>query len=168
LLHGFFGLPPDPLYQAIAAYLPFPADFVPIFGQAPSAKIYPVKVFDVNGEDTPTSVILKGLDHILTLKKKDLLDIDVVNLSFGGPTVYDGRGAFDRFVREMTMARMLVVASAGNGGPILNSIGTPGSAVHSIAVGALDYAISCAFSMNTQDLPQGLMARSIMGMKALV
>lgn len=134
--------PQDPLYQAIATYLPYPVNFVPVFGQAPSAKIYPVKVFGVDGEDTPTSVILKGLDHLLTLKKKDLLDIDVVNLSFGGPTVYDGRGAFDRFVREMTMARMLVVASAGNGGSILNSIGTPGSAVHSIAVGALDYATS--------------------------
>ena len=138
----FSAYPPDPLYLAISAYLPYPVNFVPVFGQAPSAKIYPVKVFDVTGEETPTSVVLKGLDHLLTLKKENLLDIDIVNLSFGGPTVYDGRGALDRFLREMTRARMLVVASAGNAGPIPNSIGTPGTSASAISVGALDYAIS--------------------------
>jgi subtilisin family serine protease len=134
--------PTDPLYQAISTFLPWPPNFVPILGQAPKAKLYPVKVFDVEGKDAPNSVILDGLDHILTLKKSGALDIDIVNMSLGGPTVYDGRDAFDRFVLELWKANILVVTSAGNSGPIPNTVGSPATAFNSIAVGALDYAAS--------------------------
>jgi subtilisin family serine protease len=137
--------PNDPLYQAISTYLPCIPDFVPIFGQAPNAKLYPVKVFDYTGADTPNSVILDGLDHILTLKKNSALDIDIVNMSLGGPTVYDGRDAFDRFVLELWKANILVVTSVGNSGPIPNTVGSPATAFNSIAVGGLDYAVSSRF-----------------------
>jgi subtilisin family serine protease len=139
---NFSAYPSHPLYRAISTYLPWTPDFVPIFGQAPNAKLYPVKVFDVTGEDAPTSVILDGLDHILTLKKSGALDIDIVNMSLGGPTVYDGRDAFDRFVLELWKANILVVTSAGNSGPIPNTVGSPATAFNSIAVGGLDYAVS--------------------------
>jgi subtilisin family serine protease len=138
----FSAYPSHPLYQAISAYLSWEPDFVPILGQAPEAELYPVKVFDVTGEDTPTSVILDGLDHILTLKKSGALDIDIVNMSLGGPTVFDGRDTFDRFVLELWKANILVVTSAGNSGPIANTVGSPGTAFNSIAVGGLDYAVS--------------------------
>ena len=134
--------PSDPLYQAIATYLPWPPNFVPIFGQAPLAKLYPVKVFPQDGSGSPTSVILDGLDHVLTLKKEGLLDIDIVNMSLGGPTVYDGRDTFDLFIREMKKANILVVTSAGNEGPIPNSVGSPATSYDSVSVGALDYAPS--------------------------
>ncbi|HLE14581.1 MAG TPA: S8 family serine peptidase [Anaerolineales bacterium] len=134
--------PDDPLYKAIYPYLPYSADSVPIYGQAPLAKIYPVKVFPVTGEATPTSVVLKGLDHILSLKKRGLLDIDVVNLSFGGPTVYDGRDTMDRFINELIKANVLVVAAAGNYGPMPNSLDSPATSFQGASVGALDYAPS--------------------------
>ncbi len=134
--------PTNPLYQAISAYLPWPPNFVPVIGQAPAAKLYPVKVFPQDGSGVPTSVILDGLDHILTLKKNDLLDIDIVNMSLGGPTVYDGRDTFDTFIRELKKARMLVVTSAGNDGPTPNSVGSPATSYDSLSVGALDYAPS--------------------------
>jgi hypothetical protein len=138
----FSGNPGDPLYQAISAYLPWPADDVPVLGQAPLAQIYPVKVFDVTGGSTPTSIILVGLDHILSLKRDGLLDVDVVNMSLGGSTLYDGRDIFDTFLTEFREEEILVVTSAGNDGPIPNSIGSPATSFKSIAVGALDYAPS--------------------------
>ncbi len=137
-----FSNPDDPLYRAISAYLPWPPDFVPIYGQAPLAQLYPVKVFPADGSGTPTSVILAGLDHILTLKKEGLLDIDVVNMSLGGPTVADGLDVFDRFIAELAKASILVVTSAGNEGPKPNSVGSPATSFFSISTGALDYAPS--------------------------
>ncbi|MCA9924750.1 MAG: S8 family serine peptidase, partial [Anaerolineales bacterium] len=134
--------PSDPLWLSIDAYLPWQIDNVPVLGQAPLANIYPVKVFDITGGSTPTSVILDGLDHLLTLKTSGALDIDVVNMSLGGGTVYDGGDTFDTFVNTMYLEDMVVVTSAGNAGPIPNSVGSPGTSWTALSVGALDYAPS--------------------------
>jgi hypothetical protein len=132
----------DPLYQAVSTYFPWMDGTIPVFGQAPGAEIYPVKVFSTHGGGSPLSVILDGLDHLLTLNNDNLLDIDVVNLSFGGPTWFDGRDILDTFLAEFRLQNILVVAAAGNGGPLPNSISSPGTSFDSIAVGALDYAAS--------------------------
>lgn len=139
---NFFGAESDPLYQAISTYLPWEPDFVPVFGQAPGADIYPVKVFDTNAGGTPTSVILDGLDHILDLKRNGLLDIDIVNMSLGGETFADGRDTFDMFLLEFRKENILVVTSASNEGPTQNSLGSPATSFLSIAVGSLDYPAS--------------------------
>lgn len=139
---NFTSVPTHPIYLAQAAHLGWDIDFVPIFGQAPEAKLYPVKVFPYTGAGSPTSVILNGLDHILTLKNDDLLDIDVINMSLGGPTLWDGRDAFDRFVEELQAADMLVVVATANNGPIPNSVGSPSTSFGAVCVGALDYAPS--------------------------
>lgn len=138
----FTAAPTHPIYLAQATHLGWPIDFVPIFGQAPSAELYPVKVFPFTGAGSPTSVILDGLDHVLTLKNDSLLDIDVINMSLGGPTLWDGRDAFDRFVEELQAADMLVVVAAANNGPIPNSVGSPSTSFGAVCVGALDYAPS--------------------------
>lgn len=134
--------PASALGLAISAYLPWDLTEVPVYGQAPFAQIYPVKVFPESGAGVPTSVILDGLDHVLTLKKEGLLDIDIVNMSLGGGTLWDGRDAYDRFMEELVDAHILVVTSAGNEGPIPNSIGSPGTSFGVVSVGALDYALS--------------------------
>jgi hypothetical protein len=152
----FSANPGDPLYQAVAAYLPWDPDFVPIYGQAPLAQLYPVKVFPSTGAGVPSSVVLDGLDHVLTLKKTGALDVDIVNLSLGGPTLWDGRDAYDRFMKELTHAGILVVAAAGNDGPIPNSIGSPGTAFDSISVAALDYAASSRVLYEFIGLTRGL------------
>lgn len=141
-LLDFSGSPDDPLYQAFSTYLPLDDGKVPIYGQAPLAQIYPVKVFSTDGSGSPTSVILDGLDHLLTLKRKNLLDVDVVNLSFGGPTWFDGRDILDTFLEKFREENILVVTAAGNGGPLPNSIASPATSFDSLAVGALDYAAS--------------------------
>ncbi len=138
----FTGNTSDPLYQAVSTYLPWAEGIIPVYGQAPGAQIYPVKIFTTNGGGSPLSVILDGLDHLLTLNSQNILDIDVVNLSFGGPTWYDGRDILDTFLAQFRAQNILVIASAGNGGPLPNSIASPGTSFDSIAVGALDYAPS--------------------------
>lgn len=134
--------PASALGLAIGAYLPWDLAEVPVFGQAPFAQIYPVKVFPQSGAGVPTSVILDGLDHVLTLKKDGLLDVDIINMSLGGPTYWDGRDAYDRFMEELVEANILVVTSAGNEGPKPNSVGSPGTSFGALSVGALDYAPS--------------------------
>jgi serine protease AprX len=138
----FSAAPTHPIYLGQAPYLGWPVDFVPILGQAPAAKLYPVKVFPASGAGVPTSFILEGFDHVLTLKTDGLLDVDIVNLSAGGPTGWDGRDAYDRFMEEMVNAGILVVTSAGNEGPIPNSVGSPGTSFDALTVGAMDYAPS--------------------------
>ena len=134
--------PSDPLYQAIAAYLPWPVDFVPIYGEAPAAQLYPVKVFPQDGGGSPTSVILDGLDHVLSLKVDELLDVDVVNMSLSGGSVYDEGDAYDVMLKAFYKNQIFVVSSASNDGPTPNSIGSPATTKVSLAVGALDYAPS--------------------------
>jgi len=82
------------LYQAIAAYLPWPPEYVPLLGQAPLAKIYPVKVFPIDA-DSSFSIVLNGLDHVLSLKRDGLLDIDIVNMSLGWPSLYAEHDIFE-------------------------------------------------------------------------
>ena len=134
--------PASALGMAIAAHLPWDLTDVPVLGQAPLAQLYPVKVFPASGAGVPTSIILDGLDHVLTLKKDGDLDIDIVNMSLGGPTGWDGKDPYDRFMEELVDAGILVVTSAGNEGPIPNSVGSPGTSFDVLSVGALDYAPS--------------------------
>jgi hypothetical protein len=133
--------PTSNLGLAISAYLPWDLAEVPVLGQAPMAQLYPVKVFPEDGSGSATSVILAGLDHILTLKKEGF-DIDVVNMSLGGGTLWDGRDAYDRFMEELVDAGILGVTSAGNAGPTPNSVGSPGTSFGAVSVGALDYALT--------------------------
>ena len=147
--------PNDPLYQAYSTYFPSDDGTIPVYGQAPLAQIYPVKVFRTDGSGSPTSVILDGLDHLLTLKREDLLDIDVVNLSFGGPTWYDGRDILDTFLEKFREENILVVAAAGNGGPLPNSLASLATSFDSIAVGALDYPASSRAYYEYEGLTNG-------------
>ena len=68
------------------------------------------------------------------------MDIDIVNMSLGGPTIADGLDTFDLFINELKNANIMVVTSASNDGPVPNSVGSPATSFGSVAVGALDYA----------------------------
>jgi len=141
-------LPPqDELAQAFLAHAPEvlvpngPNYQLLLLGVAPFASIYPVKVFPKGAESTATSEILEGLDHLIGLKTTGALDVDVVNMSLGGGTLWDGRDAFDRFVDEVRRAGMVVVTSAGNVGPTPNTVGSPGTSFSAITAGATDEAV---------------------------
>lgn len=99
-------------------------------GVAPEAMILPVKVLTDEGWGTYESV-LAGMDYAVGA------GADVINLSLGA-SGGDGTDPLARAV-DAAMARGVVVAvAAGNGGPFLGSVSTPGDSRLGITVGATD------------------------------
>ena len=121
---------------------------VPLLGMAPLAELYAIKVFPKDGSAVPSSIIMKGLNYAVQQRKlynctggAEGLPIDVISMSLGGPTGFDGHDPEDRLVDEATLAGIVVSAAAGNSGPALNTVSTPGCAFTSIAVGAAADAV---------------------------
>ncbi len=169
--HGALAVASDgKLAKAVNAYAPDSilnleenVSVVPLLGQAPAASLYALKVFSVTEEDTPTSIVLAAMDRVITLKENylrgdssapvagdgsednpfvyDALDIDVVNLSLGGPSLFPGFDADDQLVMAMLALDITVVTSAGNEGPASLTVGSPAASTASIAVGAADSPI---------------------------
>ena len=143
-----FGLPGDSI--------------VPMVGVAPGANIYALKVFSSLGGGTGSDVILAAMDHAITLKKNflagmstapvsgsgteddpfvyDALNIQVVNMSLGGPTTAAGRELEDLLSREMVKVGITLVTSAGNAGPASLTTGTPASGVATLSSAASNTA----------------------------
>jgi hypothetical protein len=110
---------------------------------APLADIYAIKVFPKSGGSTPTSVVMQGIDHAICMRQlyektcgAEGVPIDVINMSLGGGTGYEGNDPEDVLVDAATKAGIVVVAAAGNSGPAYNTVETPGCANTSLAVGA--------------------------------
>lgn len=132
---------------------------VPMLGAAPDASLYALKVFAATQESTSSSIVLDAMDRVLTLKRNfnegvpsvpiagdgtedkpfvyDSLNIEVVNLSLGGPTLFPGLELEDIIVREMTLAGITVVTAAGNEGWAAMTGGSPGTSVASVNIAAL-------------------------------
>ena len=131
---------------------------VPMIGVAPAAKLYALKVFPSTGAGTPTSVVIAAMDRALTIKKNflagkpsvpvsgsgteddpfvfDSLNLQVLNLSLGGPEIFAGRGMDDIISNELTNAGIVVSIAAGNAGPSGASIGSPGSGLNALTMGS--------------------------------
>jgi subtilisin family serine protease len=109
---------------------------VPLLGIAPRAEIYAVKVFSHTGASVPNSLVNAAIDHVISLKRSGVLDIDVLNMSFGSVTLNDGRSLQERLVDEATRAGIVVVVSAGNDGPSPATVSRPGTAFTALTVGA--------------------------------
>ena len=107
---------------------------VPLLGMAPAAKTYPIKVFPHTGAGVPESTIIAAIEHAITVK--DAFGIDVISMSLGGATLFDGRDLEDRTVDKAVSAGLVVVSAAGNEGPASMTVASPGSANKGIAVGA--------------------------------
>lgn len=127
-------------------------------GVAPGAKIYALKVFSSKGGGAPESRIIAAMDRALTMKKNflagqpsvpvsgtgteddpfvfDSLNIQVVNMSLGGPTLFAGRDLEDVLTQEMLAAGITLTASAGNAGPSGLTTGSPSTGLGSLSVAA--------------------------------
>ncbi|MGE0455897.1 MAG: S8 family serine peptidase [Vicinamibacteria bacterium] len=148
---------------------------IPMVGTAPSASLYALKVFASSGGGAPESRIIAAMDRALTLKRNfdaggsaspvsgtgtendpyvyDALDIRVVNMSLGGPTLYAGRDIEDQLTEEMAKAGITLVVSAGNDGPSAMTGGSPGTGLGSLTVGA---ASTAAHERILRDVQYGL------------
>lgn len=105
-------------------------------GVAPQANIVGVKVMDARG-DGNTSDIVAGMQWVVDNAAK--YNIKVLSLSLGAaPSASAKRDALSSAVDGVWRRGILVVAAAGNDGPKLNTINTPGINPRIITVGASD------------------------------
>src|SRR6185436_12869349 len=112
-------------------------------GIAPDTRIIGMKVLDANGQGKTADVINAIM---FAIANKQLLGIDVINLSLGHP-IYEP-AATDPLVQAVeaaSRAGIIVVTASGNAGinPATNEPGyagvtSPGNAPSSITVGAFD------------------------------
>ncbi|HJX19542.1 MAG TPA: S8 family peptidase, partial [Steroidobacteraceae bacterium] len=104
-------------------------------GIAPQVRLVSVKAFDANGTSTYATV-LNGLDWIFN--NRATYNIRVLNLSFAAkPQSFYWNDPIDQAVMKLWQAGVVVVASAGNGGPTAQTIGVPGNTPYIITVGAM-------------------------------
>ncbi len=106
-----------------------------VLGTAPYASIYAIKIFDHTGAGVPSSLVMAAIDHAIQLKVNGILDIDVISMSLGGAVGAPGEDPEDLLVDAATEAGITVVAAAGNEGPALMEVGSPGTAKTAITVG---------------------------------
>lgn len=132
---------------------------VPMFGSAPDASLYAMKTFPAAGGGSPESRIIAAMDRAITMKNNydngdpsvpvnpgcgaednpciyDSLNIQVVNMSLGGGTLYAGADLEDQITLSMLNAGITLVASAGNEGFAAITGGSPGTGRGSLTVGA--------------------------------
>ena len=107
-----------------------------LLGMAPAADLYSIKVFPHTGAGVPESIVIAGMEHALGMHLSGDYDVDVISMSLGGPSMYDGRDLEDQLVDTITSHGITLVAAAGNDGPASMTGGSPGSANTAITVGA--------------------------------
>lgn len=109
---------------------------IPLLGMAPEAEIFGIKVFPSTGEGVPTSWIIDAIEYAIWMHEYDGYDVDIISMSLGGGTGYDGRDLEAQTVDYASSIGITVVTSAGNEGPASLTVGSPGCANSVISVGA--------------------------------
>jgi len=118
---------------------------IPMVGTAPKSSIYALRVFGVNG-GAPTSRVLAGIERVIELREMfdngvpGGVNTQVVNMSFGGSTINPGRDLLDNEVDVLLEKGMVPVIAAGNAGPSSLTVGSPGTSLSAITVGAASLA----------------------------
>jgi subtilisin family serine protease len=120
-----------------------------ITGMAPRAYLGNYKVFGTPGvnDTTSDSAILKALDDAVSD------GMDIVSMSFGSvfaPRFQDDVEA--QAVEQAVKAGVIVVIAAGNAGPDLNTVSSPGSAPSAITVGAVTNDRTLASSVDVESV----------------
>lgn len=167
--HGVIHLSPtDKLVKSLQVHLPQTVRInrgvadIAMVGVAPAARIYAMKTFPANGDGTSNAVVLAAMDRALTLKQNfdagipsgpvtgdgseekpfvyDSLNIRVINLSLGGPTLFSGREIDELMIRKLYDAGITVVVAAGNEGFAAITTGSPATGPGAISVGAATLA----------------------------
>ncbi len=97
-----------------------------IRGIAPNAKILAYRVSDT-GNSVSSDLIIKAVERAI----QD--DADIINISLGVNRTND---KIEDAINDAVKKGIVVITAAGNSGPDLNTIGSPGKDPHTITVGA--------------------------------
>lgn len=100
-----------------------------LYGVAPGATLIGVKVLSATGSGSWTTV-MEGVQYAA-------LHADVISMSLGGRANPNGNVVEDA-VENAIDNGITVVIAAGNEGPFMQTIGTPGAVKKAITVGAID------------------------------
>ena len=103
-------------------------------GVAPGAALVGVKVLNAMGSGRGSDLI-NGIEWVID--NKDRLGIDIISMSLGTSQASDGRDAMSQAINRAVEAGLIAVVAAGNSGPALRTIGSPGAAAGAITVCAM-------------------------------
>jgi serine protease AprX len=113
---------------------------------APSARIVNVKVADADGS-TSLARLLAGIDWVVRHGHRDGLDVRVLNLAFGADSEGSYRDDPLAFAVERAWQQgLVVVTSAGNGGPDSDALDSPAWDPFVVAVGAVDSGATASYA----------------------
>jgi subtilisin family serine protease len=118
---------------------------IPMIGTAPLSSLYALRVFGATG-GAPTSRILAAMERAIDLREKfdaglpGGSNVQVVNMSLGGSTVFPGRDLLDMEADVMLQKGIVPTISAGNAGPSSITVGSPATSSSAITVGAASLA----------------------------
>jgi len=119
-------------------------------GFAQDAEVYAFRVFN-RKQVSYTSWFLDAFNYAI------LKDIDVLNLSIGGPDFLDR--PFVEKVWEMSANGIIVVSAIGNDGPRYGTLNNPADQLDVIGVGGITYddslAVFSSRGMTTWEIPRG-------------
>ena len=126
-----------------------PAAFTVAPGVAPQASLVALKVFGCEGS---TSLVVDALEWVAEYNATHAHGIDVVNMSLGSD--YGAADDPDAIATDnLVKTGVVVVASAGNSGPLSYITGAPAAATRAISVAALDAFPTIPLAMI--DMPDG-------------
>jgi serine protease AprX len=104
-------------------------------GIAPDSELTVIRAFDSEGKGTYADVV-RAISF--AVENKDRLNIDVINMSFGGqPRSHYWDDPISQAVMTAWDAGIVVIASAGNLGPDPMSVTVPGNNPYVVTVGAM-------------------------------
>ncbi|MEQ8187434.1 MAG: S8 family peptidase [Candidatus Eremiobacterota bacterium] len=105
-------------------------------GTAPEANLVGIKVLNSDG-GAKVSDIVEGIDWVV--QNRDKYNIRIINMSVGVPVTKDQCNAINEAVKRATESGIVVVAAAGNEGPVEGTIAAaPGNSPYAITIGAID------------------------------
>ncbi|WP_421385525.1 cell wall-binding repeat-containing protein [Bacillus salacetis] len=106
-------------------------------GVAPGAELVGMRVFKEEGGASTFSIQRAMVDAALP-ESKGGFDVDVANLSLGSsPDLNDGGGSYGELMSLLSEdTDIIFVTSAGNAGPGVDTVGSPGDVAPIISVGA--------------------------------